>query len=116
MKNNQSLIDSIDSIYEVDSDIHWYKTNEVLVPELQKITPDLDDVIDHIDYVVDLIGIDHVGIGADWDGVEILPKNIEHIGKLPALTELLLERGYSVKEIKKILGENFKRVYKEVLK
>ena len=116
VKNNQSLIDSIDSIYEIDSDIHWYKTNQVLVPELQKITPDLDDVIDHIDYVVDLIGIDHVGIGADWDGVEILPKNIEHIGKLPAVTELLLERGYSVKEIKKILGENFKRVYKEVLK
>ena len=87
-----------------------------MAPELQKVTPDLDDVIDHIDYVVDLIGVDHVGIGADWDGVEILPKNIEHIGKLSSVTELLLDRGYSTIEIRKILGGNFKRVYKEVLR
>ena len=69
-----------------------------------------------LDYVVDLIGVDHVGIGADWDGVEILPKNIEHIGKLSSVTELLLDRGYSTIEIRKILGGNFKRVYKEVLR
>ena len=75
---------------------------------------DSSDVVDHIDYVKNLIGINHVGIGADWDGVEVLPKNIEHIGKLPALTKMLDDRGYSKKEIRKILGENFKRVFKEV--
>ena len=115
-KDNQFLIDSVNSLYTPDTDIHWYKTNEVLEPALQKITPDLSDVIDHIDYIVNLIGIDHVGIGADWDGVEILPKNIEDIGKLPAVTKMLLERGYDKRGIEKILGENFKRVYKEVLK
>lgn len=116
LKENQSLIDSVNKLYNLDSDIHWYKTNEVLAPELQKVAPDLDDVVDHIDYVVDLIGVDHVGIGADWDGVEILPKNIEHIGKLSSVTKLLLDRGYSTIEIRKILGGNFKRVYKEVLR
>ena len=115
-KDNKSLIDSINLLYTPDTDIHWYKTNEVLESALQNIVPDLSDVINHIDYIVDLIGIDHVGIGADWDGVEVLPKNIEHVGKLPAVTEMLLDRGYNKIEIEKILGGNFKRVYKEVLK
>ena len=66
-------------------------------------------------YNCNLIGIDHVGIGGDWDGVEVLPKNLEHIGKLPTLTKVLIDRGYTKKEIRKILGENFKRVFKEVL-
>ena len=71
-------------------------------------------MIDHIDYIVNLIGIDHVGIGADWDGVEALPRDIEHIGKMPAITEKLVHRGYTVRDIKKILGGNFKRVFREI--
>ena len=74
----------------------------------------MDDVIDHIDYIVNLIGIDHVGIGADWDGVEALPRDIEHIGKMPAITEKLLQRVYTVRDVKKILGGNFKRIFREV--
>ena len=81
-----------------------------------EIVPDLNDVIDHIDYIKDLIGVDHVGIGADWDGVEALSKGIEHIGKMPLITEKLIERGYSVRDVKKILGGNFKRVFMEVTK
>ena len=76
--------------------------------------PDLDDVIDHIDYIADLIGVDHVGLGADWDGVEVLPVGIENIAKLPSLTKKLIERGYSQRNIRKILGGNFKRVFKDV--
>ena len=89
--------------------------SEELAPHYQSIVPDLEDVVDHIDYVKNLIGIDRVGIDGDWDGVEVLPKNIENIGKLPALTKVLIDRGYNKKEIRKILGENFKRVFKEVL-
>jgi membrane dipeptidase len=114
-KFQKPLIDSVNAIYGENTDEGWYKVSEELAPHYQSIVPDLDDVVDHIDYVKNLIGIDHVGIGGDWDGVEVLPKNIEHIGKLPALTEVLIDRGYTKKEIRKILGENFKRVFKEVL-
>ena len=114
-KFQKSLIDSVNAIYGKNTDVGWYKVSEELAPHYQSIVPDLDDVVDHIDYVKNLIGIDHVGIGGDWDGVEVLPKNIDHIGKLPALTKVLIDRGYTKKEIRKILGENFKRVFKEVL-
>ena len=114
-KFQKSLIDSVNAIYGENTDAGWYKVSEELAPHYQSIVPDLDDVVDHIDYVKNLIGIDHVGIGGDWDGVEVLPKKIEHIGKLPALTKVLIDRGYTKKEIRKILGENFKRVFKEVL-
>ena len=113
-ESKKSLIDSISAIYGENTDAGWYKVSEELVPYYQSIVPDLSDVVNHIDYVKNLIGINHVGIGADWDGVEILPKNIEHIGKLPALTKMLIDRGYSKKEIRKVLGENFKRVFREV--
>ena len=109
------LIDSVNAIYGENTDAGWYKVSEELAPHYNSIVPDLGDVVDHIDYVKKLIGINHVGIGGDWDGVEVLPKNIEHIGKLPALTEMLIDRGYTKKEIRKILGGNFKRVFKEVL-
>ena len=114
-KFQKPLIDSVNAIYGENTDEGWYKVSEQLAPHYQSIVPDLEDVVDHIDYVKNLIGIDHVGIGGDWDGVEVLPKNIEHIGKLPALTKVLIDRGYTKKEIRKILGENFKRVFKEVL-
>ena len=114
-KFQKPLIDSVNAIYGENTDVGWYKVSEELAPHYRSIVPDLDDVVDHIDYVKNLIGIDQVGIGGDWDGVEVLPKNIEHIGKLPALTKVLIDRGYTKKEIRKILGENFKRVFKEVL-
>ena len=106
-------LDSLAIIHDPDSDIYWYKENQIMNKSLQEISPKLDVVIDHIDYIVNLIGVEHVGIGADWDGVEILPKGIEDISKIPVLTEALFNRGYSNSEVRKILGENFKRVFKE---
>ena len=114
-KFQKPLIDSVNAIYGENTDEGWYKVSEKLALHYQPIVPDLDDVVDHIDYVKNLIGIDHIGVGGDWDGVEVLPKNLEHIGKLPALTKVLIDRGCTKKEIRKILGENFKRVFKEVL-
>jgi membrane dipeptidase len=106
--------DSLAKLYDPNSDNYWYKESEMLLPHLQRVVPDLGDVVDHIEYIIDLIGVDHVGIGADWDGVGILPRGIDKISKLPDLTRELLERGYSERDVKKILGGNFKRVFKEV--
>ena len=110
----QPQLDSLASIYEPESNELWYAENALLEPSLSAAAPDLDDVIDHIDYIADLIGVDHVGLGADWDGVEVLPVGIENIAKLPSLTKKLIERGYSQRDIRKILGGNFKRVFKDV--
>ena len=110
----QPQLDSLASLYEPESNELWYAENALLEPSLSAAAPDLDDVIDHIDYIADLIGVDHVGLGADWDGVEVLPVGIENIAKLPSLTKKLIERGYSQRDIRKILGGNFKRVFKDV--
>ena len=108
--------DSLAKLYDPEGDAFWYKENEIRQEALQEIVPDINRVVDHIDYIAKLIGVEHVGIGADWDGVGILPTGIETIAKMPHLTEKLLERGYSENDVRKILGDNFKRVFREVVK
>ena len=68
---------------------------------------------DHIDHIVRVAGIDHVGLGSDFDGVERTPAGMEDVSCFPNLTVELLRRGYSEKEIKKILGENLLRAFSE---
>lgn len=75
----------------------------------------LDDVLDHFDHVIGLIGVDHVGIGSDFDGVgDSLPVGLKDVSTYPALIEGLLERGYSEQDIRKILAENLLRVWDAV--
>ncbi|MCZ6671235.1 MAG: membrane dipeptidase, partial [Acidobacteria bacterium] len=74
----------------------------------------LGRIIDHIDRVVELAGIDHVGLGSDFDGVTRLPRGLEDCSKLPDLTHAILERGYSEEDVRKILGGNLLRVFREV--
>ena len=75
----------------------------------------LDEVLDHFDRVLHLVGIDHIGIGSDYDGVgDTLPIGLKDVSTYPALIQGLLERGYSRKDIQKILGGNLIRVWKEV--
>ena len=75
----------------------------------------LDDVLDHFDHVVSLVGVDHVGIGSDYDGVgDSLPIGLKDVSTYPALIEGLLNRGYSEQDIRKILGENLLRVWDAV--
>ena len=71
-------------------------------------------IVDHMDYIVSLIGDDHVGLGSDYDGISIVPRGIEDVSKMPEITRIMLERGYSEERIKKILGGNFMRVFREV--
>jgi len=75
----------------------------------------IGDVLDQIDYLVKVAGIDHVGIGSDYCGCgPVGPQGLEDASKLPALTQGLLDRGYSDKAVLKIMGGNFLRVFGEV--
>ncbi|QPG06278.1 dipeptidase [Salinimonas marina] len=75
----------------------------------------LSQVLDHIDYVVKLIGVEHVGIGSDYDGVgDTLPTGLKDVADFPNLVQGLLDRGYSEADITNILGRNFLRVWEEV--
>jgi len=73
----------------------------------------LDDVADHIDHAVRVAGIDHVGIGGDFDGVSSLPVGLADVSKDPALLAELLRRGYTEREVEKIAGLNVLRVMRE---
>ena len=73
------------------------------------------DVVDHIDRAVTLVGIEHVGIGSDYDGVgDTLPNGLKDVSTYPNLIAELQNRGYSTSDIQKILGGNFARVWREV--
>jgi len=75
----------------------------------------LDDAVAHIDRVVKLAGVDHVGIGSDYDGIRTTPAGLEDISKMPALTAALLQKGYSERDVRKILGGNLLRVMRAVV-
>ncbi|MCK4823299.1 membrane dipeptidase, partial [bacterium] len=72
------------------------------------------DLVDHIDHVVELIGVDHVGIGTDFDGGGDI-EGCDNISELPNITEELVRRGYSEDEIRKIWGGNIMRVFRKVV-
>ena len=76
--------------------------------------PPLKSLIDHIDHVAKVAGIDHVGLGSDFDGVTSLPDGIDSVADLPKITQALVERGYTREQVLKILGGNFMRVMREV--
>lgn len=77
--------------------------------------PPLKSLIDHIDHIAKTAGIDHVGLGSDFDGVSgATPQSIDSAADLPKITQALMDRGYSAEDIKKILGGNLMRVFREV--
>ena len=71
-------------------------------------------LVDHIDHIVEVAGIDHVGLGSDFDGTLLLPEDVPDVSGYPEITRRLIERGYGRSEIEKILGENTLRVLAEV--
>jgi membrane dipeptidase len=77
--------------------------------------PPLSDLIDHIDHIAKVAGVDHVGLGSDFDGVTgQLPEGIDSPGDIPKITAALMQRGYSPEDCRKILGGNLLRVFREV--
>lgn len=83
----------------------WYKTHT-----LPRGT--VADVADHIDHIVQVAGIDHVGIGSDFDGITAWPVGLEDVSCYPRLTEELLRRGYSESDVHKVLGGNLLRAFR----
>jgi membrane dipeptidase len=82
--------------------------------EHEKITGDVGTIADHIDHVVALAGIDHVGLGSDFDGIGTLPVGMEDVSGYPNLIAELLSRDYSLEDIEKILSGNLLRVWRQV--
>jgi len=76
----------------------------------------LAEAADHIDHVRKLAGIDHIGLGSDFDGITMVPQGLEDVSKYPALVAELLRRGYNDDEVKKILGDNVLRIMRDVEK
>jgi membrane dipeptidase len=115
---------------EIDKQVQAYKDKmkaegkEPIYDDIDKIEkaeedriprPPLSDLIDHIDHIAKVAGIDHVGLGSDFDGVSgQLPEGIDSPADLPKITAALMARGYSAEDCRKILGGNLLRVFKEV--
>jgi membrane dipeptidase len=81
-----------------------------------RVTTSVSDVVDHMEHVIDLVGIDHVGLGSDFDGISSTPAGLEDVSGYPNIIEELLRRGYGEQDIRKICGENLLRVWAEVEK
>ena len=110
-KNHAAEIDSMiasgmqtEYVFTVISDKYAEESNA--------IKPDLEQLMKHFDHIVDLIGVDHVGLGSDFDGINSAPKQLKTVLDYPLFTQALIARGYSDKDISKVLGGNFLRVYK----
>jgi membrane dipeptidase len=69
------------------------------------------DIVDHIDHIVKVAGIDHVGLGSDFDGVSRLPHQMDDVSRYPLITQELLNRGYTKEQIHKVLGGNLMRAF-----
>ncbi|MGH2553530.1 MAG: dipeptidase [Chitinophagaceae bacterium] len=79
--------------------------------EVKSLRPSLSLLLDHLDYIVKMVGVDYVGLGSDFDGVNSLPAGLDGVEDFPKITAELVKRGYSKKDIRKILGGNFLRMF-----
>ncbi len=80
--------------------------------EVRGLRPPMSLLLDHLDYIVKMVGVDYVGMGSDFDGVNSLPAGLDGVEDFPKITGELVKRGYSKKDIRKILGGNLLRVFK----
>jgi membrane dipeptidase len=111
IKVHKAEHDSLAALKKPEYMIHDYFAKKYK-KEFEIMRPPLSFLLDHIDYIVKMVGIDYVGLGSDFDGIDSSPKDLDGVEDYPKITEGLLKRGYSEKDIKKILGENFLRVFK----
>jgi len=97
-------------------DVNYIELDRIEREWMSKIPrPPLKSLIDHIDHIAKVAGVDHVGLGSDFDGVSgATPQGIDSAADLPKITQALLDRGYSEADIHKVLGGNLMRVFREV--
>ena len=102
-----------DSLMKINPEPYFSDTYlfEKYKDEVQAMRPPLSLLLDHLDYIVKLAGVDHVGLGSDFDGVNSLPLQLDDVTTYPLITKEMLNRGYSKSDIRKILGENFLRLF-----
>jgi len=110
-KAHKTELDSLTKLYN-DEDLATDKLFVIHKTETEALRPPLSLLIKHIDYIVKLIGVDHVGIGSDFDGAPSYPLGMDDVRDYPKITAELLKLGYTEKDIDKILGGNFLRVLK----
>ncbi len=108
----KALQDAIDEKYKNDPERRAEESDKLEAAHPLPPLP-ISKLIDHIDHIVKVAGIDHVGIGADFDGANDMPEGAQDVSMLPNITYELLKRGYSERDIRKILGENFLRAFAE---
>ena len=93
-----------------------FEANEIIAEkypqEYEELQSPFHLLFDHLAYIIKLAGVDHVGLGGDFDGISITPQVLTDVSKYPLITKELVKRGYSKRDIKKILGGNFIRVFK----
>ena len=92
----------------------WRARRQIYRRATRGIVVTIDTLVDHIDHVAHVAGVDHVGLGSDFDGVSRLPAGLEDASQMPKITSILVERGYTREEIEKILGGNVMRLFGEV--
>ncbi len=104
----------MDSMLKVNPEPYFMEVYlfEKYPEEVKALRPPMSMLLDHLDYIVKMIGVDHVGLGSDFDGVNSLPQQLDDVTTYPLITKALIERGYSKKDIRKILGGNFLRLLK----
>ena len=103
----------MDSLLKINPEPYFMQVYlfEKYPDEVTALRPPLSILFDHLDYIVKLIGVDHVGLGSDFDGVNSLPREMDDVTCFPLITKGLMERGYSKNDIRKILGGNFLRLF-----
>jgi len=104
----------LDSLLKINPE-HYFADDYLFTKypdEVKAMRAPFDLVITHIDYIVKLVGVDYVGLGSDFDGIESSPQQLDDVTTYPLITKALFEKGYSKKDVRKILGENFLRVLK----
>ena len=113
-KSSKAYLDSVYQTYKGNYLEYRKWRTGYYQKQTENYRPDISIIVDHMDYIINLIGDDHVGIGSDFDGISITPKGIEDTSKMPNITREMIKRGYSEVRIKKILGGNFMRIFREV--
>jgi len=111
IRKHQKEKDSLLKINPSDFYANLY-LHEKYKEEIDGVRPSLTQLIDHLDHIVKLIGVDHVGLGSDFDGINSSPRELNDVTDMPLITQELMKRGYSKTDIMKILGGNFIRVFK----
>jgi membrane dipeptidase len=105
-----------DSLQAQGKPVNYIEVNRIEREWMAKIPrPPFRDLIDHIDHIAKIAGVDHVGLGSDFDGVSgATPQGMDSAADLPKITQALLDRGYGADDIRKILGGNLLRVFRRV--